>query len=734
VRLLPRSGYPELFPSVFTIDVSTDAVNWTQAASESTYTAQDSIWYDKNFSTQNVRYVRLATPASKVAANDFYYVQIAEFEVYDEEVAQSDQPATEGSGGQMLSGAGGDKQVVLTWTAPGTRNGGTTGAAAGYETRYSTQEMTSEAAWAAANTLEGEPAPEETGTTQSMTITMDIFPAETRLYFAVRAKDDAGNESVLSNSPSVDTPADQTPPAAITDLATALVQNGSHPQLSASSATSSGDLYGTHVAANAIDGDETTLWSSEASDGSPRAEYLTLNLGTTYTVAKVRLLPRANWPELFPSNFTIDVSTDGDNWTQAASESGCTAQSGVWYEKVFAGQSARYVRLTVPASKLAGDGSNRYYIQLTEFEVFAQLPWNVQLSWTAPGDNRITGTVAGYDARYATVEITDDAAWNSATQLDGEPTPETAGTQQSMTISADDLPAGSRLYFAIIATDVAGNESALSNSPDADTPADTTPPATITDLYASIVDTETPAKLTVTSASSSGDLYDRHVAANATDGDDTTLWSSEASLGSPRPEHITLDIGSVQSVRQVRMLPRPGWPHLFPDNFTIDVSTDGQNWTQAASETAYEAQAGVWYEKTFSPQSASHVRLTVPASMLNAPNGYYYVQLMEFEVYPLPAQAAQLTWTAPGDDGNIGAATSYDVRYSASDITDDAAWNNATPLSGEPSPQLAGGAESMSVSLEDLPPGARIYFAIRATDEGGNEGGVGSTASVDTPD
>ena len=28
------------------------------------------------------------------------------------------------------------------------------------------------------------------------------------------------------------------------------------------------------------------------------------------------------------------------------------------------------------------------------------------------------------------------------------------------------------------------------------------------------------------------------------------------------------------------------------------------------------------------------------------------------------ATAVKLTWTAPGDDGTVGTATSYDVRYS----------------------------------------------------------------------
>src|SRR6185369_4794339 len=59
--------------------------------------------------------------------------------------------------------------------------------------------------------------------------------------------------------------------------------------------------------------------------------------------------------------------------------------------------------------------------------------------------------------------------------------------------------------------------------------------------------------------------------------------------------------------------------------------------------------------------------------------------------------SATLTWTAPGDDGNSGTATSYDVRYSTSLITT-ANWASATQASGEPAPLVAGSAQSFTVN------------------------------------
>ena len=98
------------------------------------------------------------------------------------------------------------KAVQLTWTAPGTGNGGTTGKAASYEVRYSLEEMTTEAIWDAATEIDGEPEPEPAGTIQSMTISLDALPVEAQVYyFAITSRNDSGKESDLSSSPFVDT-------------------------------------------------------------------------------------------------------------------------------------------------------------------------------------------------------------------------------------------------------------------------------------------------------------------------------------------------------------------------------------------------------------------------------------------------------------------------------------------------------------------------------------------------
>lgn len=73
-----------------------------------------------------------------------------------------------------------------------------------------------------------------------------------------------------------------------------------------------------------------------------------------------------------------------------------------------------------------------------------------------------------------------------------------------------------------------------------------------------------------------------------------------------------------------------------------------------------------------------------------------------------------LNWTAPGNDGTVGTATYYDIRYSTSPITE-ANWAIATQVSGEPAPAIAGNNQSMEIT--GLNPNTTYYFAIKTSDE-----------------
>ncbi len=73
-----------------------------------------------------------------------------------------------------------------------------------------------------------------------------------------------------------------------------------------------------------------------------------------------------------------------------------------------------------------------------------------------------------------------------------------------------------------------------------------------------------------------------------------------------------------------------------------------------------------------------------------------------------------LNWTAPGDDGNVGTASEYDVRYSTSPITEDN-WSDAIQCEGEPTPKPAGSRETFKIT--GLARGTIYYFALKTADE-----------------
>jgi hypothetical protein len=93
---------------------------------------------------------------------------------------------------------------------------------------------------------------------------------------------------------------------------------------------------------------------------------------------------------------------------------------------------------------------------------------NVVLSWTAVGDDSLTGTATSFDLRWATHTI-NAANFASATPAIGVPTPGPAGTHQTMPMV---LNYGQTRCFALKTIDNVGHVSAISNCGCASMPSD----------------------------------------------------------------------------------------------------------------------------------------------------------------------------------------------------------------------------------------------------------------------
>lgn len=86
-----------------------------------------------------------------------------------------------------------------------------------------------------------------------------------------------------------------------------------------------------------------------------------------------------------------------------------------------------------------------------------------------------------------------------------------------------------------------------------------------------------------------------------------------------------------------------------------------------------------------------------------------------------------LIWTAPGDDGEMGRASAYTIRWSY-DLIDVDNWNLANGLNDPPYPSAALTEQRHGVTLDE--PLRSRHFALRTTDEAGNESDLSNVLFV----
>jgi len=89
----------------------------------------------------------------------------------------------------------------------------------------------------------------------------------------------------------------------------------------------------------------------------------------------------------------------------------------------------------------------------------------------------------------------------------------------------------------------------------------------------------------------------------------------------------------------------------------------------------------------------------------------------DFSVVDNTENSLTFQWTATGDDGNLGTASQYDMRY-ALNLDTIFTWSSATQVTGEPTPQPAGSIEIFTVG--GLEPEVTYFFGLLAADEAGN--------------
>ncbi|ABZ94500.1 Hypothetical lipoprotein [Leptospira biflexa serovar Patoc strain 'Patoc 1 (Ames)'] len=96
----------------------------------------------------------------------------------------------------------------------------------------------------------------------------------------------------------------------------------------------------------------------------------------------------------------------------------------------------------------------------------------------------------------------------------------------------------------------------------------------------------------------------------------------------------------------------------------------------------------------------------------------------------LTDETVQLFWTAVGDDGTVGNASSYEIRRSASVINTDADCDNSHEVTNSISAVTVG--TNINFLVTQLSANTQYYFCVRAYDEVGNKSRWNGTVSATT--
>ena len=255
--------------------------------------------------------------------------------------------------------------------------------------------------------------------------------------------------------------------------------------------------------------------------------------------------------------------------------------------------------------------------------------------------------------------------------------------------SASRLPAGLSALLAILLATCSNDESPV-------TPADDIPPASVADLSVIAV-TDGSAVLTWTAPgdddqSGTAAVYDVRYALSAIT--PSTWGAALQAVGEPAP-------------------PRAG----ALDSFTV-MHLNSNTRYYFAMKTADEKRNWSGISNLDSAATLESPDVTPPAAVA------------DLAVIDTTFESVTLSWTAPGDDGEAGTATSYDIRYHASPITY-GNWDAATPVSNPPAPRPGGARDTIVVN--GLREATTYYFALMSADEKPNWSPISNGAGVTTP-
>ncbi len=193
-----------------------------------------------------------------------------------------------------------------------------------------------------------------------------------------------------------------------------------------------------------------------------------------------------------PASTEYDVAyspDSGTNWVNIKQGISRGERSWSWDTTPYEESSTALIRVKDYSTDIQDVSENVFEVDNTapfainNLAATAVANGDIQLEWTATGDDDGTGTATSYVVKYSNSEIITQEEFNSATTTTYSQswTPKSSGDSETEILTG--FTDGQTYYFAIEAVDNAGNQGGLSDSPSATS--DATPP-TVTLSYSDV--------------------------------------------------------------------------------------------------------------------------------------------------------------------------------------------------------------------------------------------------------
>ena len=180
-----------------------------------------------------------------------------------------------------------------------------------------------------------------------------------------------------------------------------------------------------------------------------------------------------------------------------------------------------------------------------------------------------------------------------------------------------------------------------------------------------------------------------------------TPTTATLSVATDRPTRVRLEYGFGQAYDQVVDMTAFRRTHTIP----LTGLAAGSRYAFRVTVRDVDEEATAIADRAF---------VTLEAQDLLAPG-----PIPDLRAVQVSDLTAELTWTAPGDDGMSGRVVAYEVQLSREPLTGILA-PFIRGLSGPAKPQAAGALERLA--LVDLTPATAYFARVRARDESGNVG------------